>query len=294
LPTFVVVLTAGYAAAGLLAFAAWQLTGNDAWVEQFFELPGAVLLVMLAGIELALSLRVMTQFSPGQLMHTAWKLIAFSAGCDMAGAIASQFFGKATGFRLLRDLPWRPDSAETVRQFGLLLGGPFRFALLAAGLFLALRVYRQSGFLARLAARDWVLLAGVGLYIAREARDLIVAIQHGKHPRPEEIMGWPVDPLLWLLLAEALLLHRSVRLMGAEGCIGRCWRTFSAGIALVALGDVAIWAASYGYLPWPWSSVEWYIWFAAAGAFALAPAYQMDAVRLASAARNRASVESVL
>jgi len=42
--------TAAYLAAGLLAYLAWQITGNSAWVEDFFRVPGAWLSVWLAGI----------------------------------------------------------------------------------------------------------------------------------------------------------------------------------------------------------------------------------------------------
>ena len=168
-----------------------------------------------------------------------------------------------------------------------MLGGSLRFAFLAAGLFLSLRSYRKSGFLARLAVIDWVFLAATGAFVLREASDVIFAMQHGKHPSTAEVLGWPTDPLLWLLLAESMLLYRSVCQMG-PGWIGRCWKAFSLGVALIALGDIAIWATNYGYLPWPWSSLGWYIWLPAAAAFAMAPAYQLEAVWRAYAVRGRA------
>ena len=286
--TLILVLTAGYLAVGLTALCAWWVTRDDAWVIEFFRVPGAALLVTLAAIELLLSIRVVREFSPGQLMRTAWKLIALSSVCDLGGALASQIFGTDSQLNVLRFLPgWSPPAAGTIRQFGLLLGGPCRFAFLAAGLFWTLRVYRRSGFLGRLALLDWVALGLVAVYIGSEARDLILALHAGKQPTPSEIMGWPVDPLLWLLLLEALLLYRSVRETGI-GWIGRCWRAFSIGIALITLGDIAIWATNYGYLPWPWSGLGWYIWLPAAAAFAMAPAYQLEAVREARSARGHA------
>lgn len=282
----VLALTVGYLAVGLLALAAWLITRNDAWVVWFFNLPGAALLVTLACVELALSLRVMGEFSPGQLMRTAWRLIALSALCDLIGALASQIFGTESPFNILRVWFPSPSLTATIRDFGLVVGGSCRFAFLAAGLFWALRVYRRSGFLGRLTVIDWAALALVLVYIGNEASGLIQALQAGKHPAPAEIMGWPVDPLLWILLLEALLLYRSVRETGL-GWIGRCWRAFSIGIALITLGDIAIWATNYGYLPWPWSSLGWYIWLPAAGAFAMAPAYQLEAIHQARSARGR-------
>jgi hypothetical protein len=284
--TFILVLTVGYLAAGLLAAAAWRITHNDAWFIEFFNLPGAALLVTLAGLELALSLRVAAEFSPGQWMRTAWRLIALSALCDLIGALASQIFGTESPFNLLRIFYPPPFVAAMTRDFGLVVGGPFRFAFLAAGLFWSLRVYRRAGFLGRLAAVDWAVLAMVFAYIIDEAWGLFQALEAGKQPAPAEIMGWPVDPLLWVLLLEALLLYRSVRETGV-GWIGRCWGAFSIGIALITLGDVAIWATNYGYLPWPWSSLGWYVWMPAAGAFAIAPAYQLEAIHQARSARER-------
>jgi hypothetical protein len=95
--------------------------------------------------------------------------------------------------------------------------------------------------------------------------------RQGKKPFPlAEILNFPVNPLLWVLLAEALLLFRSVRKMGA-GWVSKCYGAFSAGIFLILVGNVAIWATHWGYLPWPWSALGWYVWIPAAAAFALAP-----------------------
>ena len=48
----------------------------------------------------------------------------------------------------------------------------------------------------------------------------------------------------------------------------------SIGVFLTAIGDAGIWAAAYGYLPYPWSAAVWFVWLPAAAAFALAPAYR--------------------
>jgi hypothetical protein len=132
---------------------------------------------------------------------------------------------------------------------------------------------------------DALLLTAFAAYCIREGMDLVAALRMGKQPPLREILLWPVDPVLWLLLAEAILLHRSVQRTGM-GLIGRCWRTFSAGIFLVLLGDVMIWATAYGYLPWPWSSLQWYVWMPASASFALAPAYQLEAIRWASSGQG--------
>jgi hypothetical protein len=271
-----------FLAAGVVAFAGWRLTGNDAWVERFFRVPGSLLIVALASAQLWLSSRIWAELLPGDPLRGAWLLIGLSAACDLCGAIAAQALGDP-GLRLLAYVPGLPPSVPGIaRQCGLVLGGACRFALLTAGLLAALKIYRKAAFLGRLKAPDWVLLAVFGGYIVREAADLVAAIRAGRHPGFFEAIGWPVDPLLALLLAEALLLFRSTQRMGS-GWISSCWRAFSVGIVLILLGDAAIWAAAYGYLPWPWSALEWFVWTPAAGAFALGPAYQLEAIQHASA-----------
>jgi hypothetical protein len=110
-----------------------------------------------------------------------------------------------------------------------------------------------------------------------EAAGVVTAVRNGKRPGLLEVASWPVDPLLVLLVAEALLLNRSAREMGA-GWVSRCWRSYSIGVFLVLLGDLGLWLTAYGYLPWPWNSVVWYIWLPASCAFALAPAYQLETI----------------
>jgi hypothetical protein len=283
--TLILVTVATYLAVGLLAFAAWRIGGNDAWIEEFFRVPGALLLVWLAATGLLFSVRVSRGFFPGESMHAAWQLIAFSAACEFAGAALVQLFGTQSRLNPLHYFSGGAALAPALRLAGLVLDGPCRFALLAAALFLVLRIYRRTGFLGRYTAIDWVMLAGFGAYVVREAVDVVVRIRHGKPLSLAEILNLPVDPLLWVLLAEALRLFRSVRKMGA-GWIGKCYGAFSAGIFLVLLGDVALWATNWGYLPWPWSALGWYVWIPAAGAFALAPTYQWEAMRHAESSRG--------
>ena len=272
--TLILAVTAAYLAVGLGTYAAWQISGNAAWIDDFFRVPGSLLMVSLSLVQVVFAWRVRGQFSRGEPLYAAWQLIALSAACDFVATLAIQIFSNLGS----------NSRSQLVRQCGLTVGGPVRFALLAAGLLFALQVYRRSGFLGRLAAVDWVLLAGAVLYVMREFWDLWIALQHGKKPDWAEIANWPVDPLLCLLLAEAMLLHRSARRMG-PGWVGRCWRAFSAGIVLVVLGNVSIWAAAYGYLPYPWSNIGWYVWLPASAAFAIAPVYQMEVIQKAGGER---------
>lgn len=280
--TLILLVTAAHLAVGLAVLAVYLFSGNATWVEQFFRVPGGLLLVALAGMQLAYSVLAWRGFDPGEPMRSAWGFISLAAACEMAGSLAVQILSADSIVNPLRGAAIWPDAAGWIRQAGLIAGGTCRFACLATGLFYALRVYRHAGFLARLLWPDRVILGVLAGYIVWEFADLGIAVRQGKHPGAAEMAGWPVDPLLWVLLLEAMLLYRSVRAMG-PGWIGRCWMAFGAGVALVALGDVSLWATAYGYLRWPWNALGWYVWLPASAAFALAPAYQLHAMRMASA-----------
>ena len=278
---FIVIATLLYLVGGLAAYVLWQFTGNPLWIEQFFGLPSVIVLIWLAALQLWFSVQVCAEFSPDEPMRLAWQLISGAALFNLVGTIGVQVFsGQKDWNPLVHTSWWSGPLGKTIFDTGQVLQGTCRFALLAAGLWCVLMLYRESGFLGRLHVFDWLLLTASVAYFIREASDLIAALLAGKQPRLGEILLWPVDPILCLLFAEAMLLHRSVQRTGM-GLIGRCWRTFSAGIFLILLGDVMIWATAYGYLPWPWSSLEWYVWMPAAAAFALAPAYQLEAIRRA-------------
>jgi hypothetical protein len=186
------------------------------------------------------------------------------------------------GTTLIQVLAFHP----VARRYGHFLGGTLRFGLLAVGLFWALKVYRRAGFLGRLSWLEWLTMAPAAVYVLFEAGGVVVAVRGGKELVLWEILGWPVDPLLCVLLAEAFLLRSSVERMG-EGWIGRSWKAFSAGVFLILLGNIGGMAEAYGYLQWPWNSLTWYIWIPAACAFALAPAYQLDAIHRACSGQSR-------
>lgn len=277
-------MTSVYLAVGVLAFAAWQYTGNDTWVLEFFGVPAALLMVGLALLELWLSLQAVRQFAQDDLLRWGWSLIACSAGCQVVSTVCTQVLGVHSRLNPLGSGAfdnWIPLS----RQIGLTIGGTFRFALLAAGLLFAVKAYRRAGLAGRLSPRDWAVLLAFAAYVARNVVDVVSAVRAGKQPGVWEVLGWPVDPLLLLLLAQGLLLFRSAGEMGS-GRIGLCWRALSAGVFLTALGDVGTWATNYGYLPWPWASLTWYVWLPAAAAFTRAPAFQLEVIRDAASDRS--------
>ncbi|MBS1854010.1 MAG: hypothetical protein JST11_01490 [Acidobacteria bacterium] len=210
-------------------------------------------------------------------MHQAWTLFRMSAACDLAGAVTSQVLASDGRMNPLRWTSlWSEDTAACLHKTGLILGGTLRYALLAWALWYALKAYRRSGLLARFRIADRIALAVMGGYIIWEAFATITALRV-RSTSFFEVAGWPVDPLLWFLLAEALLLRRSASEMGG-GSIARCWKALSTGVILVALGDILLLAWNMGYLPWPYSAIEWYVWLPAGAAFALAPAYQLESI----------------
>ena len=93
-----------------------------------------------------------------------------------------------------------------------------------------------------------------------------------------KLLSWAVDPFLCVLLLEAVVIRRSAVDTG-WGLLARSWRAFAAGIFFTLLGDAGLWATEQGILAWPYTSVTWYVWFLASAAYALAPAYQVDACR---------------
>jgi hypothetical protein len=90
---------------------------------------------------------------------------------------------------------------------------------------------------------------------------------------------WLSDPLLSLLLIEAILVRRSVVRMG-QGLVAKCWGMYVLAIVITSAGDAAIWAGNHDLLSEQLTALSWYIWFVAAAAFACAPAYQLAAISL--------------
>ncbi len=273
--------TGAFLIAGLLDYVLYAWTGDSRWIKMFFAIPGALALVWLSATSLAFSLIALRGFAPGQSMRNAWVLISLSAGFDLAAAITVQIFAKTSPLNPLIHFPWWSSAvAANIRQCGVILGGTCRLSLLAVGLGWARRTYRTLGVVSgSLSLGDRAVLAIAAVCIALEVREVVVFLASGWRPPVSWVLGWPTDPLLWLLLLQALRLHRAVQQSGA-GLIGRSWRAFSVGVFLVSLGDLAQLVNRYLF-PGAWSVVTWYIWLPAAAAFALAPLYQLEAMHYA-------------
>jgi membrane protein implicated in regulation of membrane protease activity len=74
-----------------------------------------------------------------------------------------------------------------------------------------------------------------------------------------------------------------------RGLIAKCWRALAIGIFVIGFGEAALWAIGRYFPGWLVATLEWYVWFPAAAAFAMAPAYCVAAVRRATGRATRSS-----
>jgi hypothetical protein len=287
LPRLIWLGTGLHLSIALLSYLGWMATENELWITAFFRYQGAIFLLLCSGAGAWLSLAVWRRFSPGDAMKSAWFLILLSFLCRFSGDLLANLFSANSNLNprhLLDGLvgAWDDQAAQATREIGLVIGGPGSMVLLAGGLLLVLRLYWRLGLLARLKALDYALAAAVTAYTLRFTYDLLRWLGESPAPvTPLKAIIWLSDPLLSLLLFEAIFIRRSVIQMGS-GLISRCWGAFTAGIFFTSVGDMGLWAIAQGYLTWPQSSITWYVWFLASAAYALGPAYQAEAMSLAT------------
>jgi hypothetical protein len=137
--------------------------------------------------------------------------------------------------------------------------------------------YGRCGILKPIGRWVWLVLGVMAAYAVREAFDVAAAIRAGTTFRPGTMVAWASDPLLILLVAEASCLYHSSKSMG-RGLIARCWGAFATAVFLTCLGDAFMWATGAGYLPWTLGYGNWYVCFPVAAAYALGPAWQVEAM----------------
>jgi hypothetical protein len=280
LPGLVVAATAGVFLAGAAALVACVASGHFGWVSAFFRFPGALLLVGLNVAALGLALRARAQFAGGEPMRLAWSVFALAAGCRLAGGLLLEMPGQAVflesgaGGQAL-------GAAPALYFLALAVGGPLHVALLGAALATALGAYKRLGMFPRLRVGDWVLL-GLACALCGWVLRSMHAAAHAPGPVTlVDAMNWANDPLLGVVLAEAVLIRRSVLNMGS-GLIARCWGAFAGAVLFTGLSYVALWMNGNPVVGL--SATAWYLASIAALAFALAPAYQLEAIRRAGAA----------
>jgi hypothetical protein len=265
--------------AGIVAAAAWSSTGDMRWLRFFFTYPGSLFLVGCSSIQLWLAFRCWRQFSPGDLLRPAWLLITLAALLQLSGGLLLQWLGLESRINPLALLPasLRDPFIRGALNWGE-LSGPLYMVLLACGLFYVLRACRQIGVLGHFERVDFVLLGVVLVYTLIFFWTVVFSPRHGGRILGlHAFISWTSDPLLCLLLFQAVLIRRSAANLG-WGLVSRCWMCFTAAIFLTSVGDIGLWASSKGYLPHFLEVVSWYIWFLPSAAYALGPAYQSQAM----------------
>jgi hypothetical protein len=275
-------LTAAHMAVCLIVFIFWRIAGDNARIRLFFQYQGSLFFILCAAVELMLAWSAFRQFSVGEPMRKAWLLITFASFYRLLGYFFSKILNSETYINPVfvifgaRD----PSFYQVCERFGLIVSGPLSMAVLAAGLFLILRVLRRLSILSRLCVIDYVLIFSVAGFTLRQIYEIALELQHPPHDL-FKVLSWPSDLFLSVLLIEAILIRRSAVQTG-WGLLAKSWGAFSLAILFTLLGDVGLWATTnHYYIPWPYSSFTWYIWFFASAAYALGPAYQVEAYRRA-------------
>ena len=284
-PRWIVTFTGAYLFLGLLALYVWCVAAPTLSMQMPASGAEALSVTGMAAAQAWLCLLALRCFQPGAPLRRAWLLITLSAASSAIGGLAAQVLGTAW---LLNPLG-RTDSAPIQRIHGIavILSGPVQMALLAAGLLAALRVLRRFGFWVRPKPTGWAV-AGIlilfGLYRFGETATALA----GKHFTAAGAISLSRNLLLCALSLEALFLWLSAARMG-RGLIAKCWRAFAMGIFVIGFGEAALWAIGRYFPGWLVASLEWYVWFPAAAAFALAPAHCVAAVRRATGRATQSS-----
>lgn len=273
------ILLALHLTLGMIAFAHFLATGQYSLLGWYFGGLGTLFFLVMTATEFCLALICRSWFDSDEPMRIAWGMIACAALARLVGTL----------LRAISDghLPWgdwhrllQPFGTlfVSLSQLGLVVGGPLSMAFLAAGLGCVLGIQRRFHLIGSPTRGDQALLV---LVLAFSVSQLAINLPLlGKHPSLGTILLWLSDPLLSLLLIEAILVRRSVMRMG-QGLVAKCWGMFVLGILITSAGDASIWASSHNLLTERLTALSWYIWFFAAAAFASAPAYQLAAISLA-------------
>ena len=265
-------------ALGSIAYAHFLVSGQYTVLGWFFSALGTPFFLVMTSTECCVAIICRSWFDSDEPMRLAWGMIACAALARLAGVVLRAF---SDGH-----LPWGEwhqfnmplgGLFANLSQLGLVIGGPLSMAFLAFGLGRVLGIQRRFRLVSSLTRGDQALLfLVVAFSISQVAINLPLLVNH---PSLGTMLLWLSDPLLSLLLIEAILVRRSVIRMG-QGLVAKCWGMFVLAIVITSVGDAAIWASNHGLLPEWMNALSWYIWFVAAAAFASAPAYQLAAISL--------------
>ncbi len=269
---------------GFAAYVYFVVTGKyDALVALFDKL-GVTFFVLVSGTEVYFAYRARSLFEPAEKMHGTWTLVLLSAFCRLTGTVLTGVLSKQVPWNpLVVQGTFRPDRAAALHDLGVAASGPAAMALMAWGLMRVLVLNRRLGILGRLTLLDKSLIAFILAFTALQFIDIGgVLLSDRARLSVQQSFMWLSDPLLALLLIQAVSIRRSVLNMG-HGLVARCWGMMALGVAFTSAGDAAMWAETHGFIPVVIQPLEWFIWFFAFTAFASAPCYQVEAAREAQA-----------
>lgn len=264
-------------ALGLAAYVHFLATGSYFYLHGYFWIFGTLFFLLATAAECVLAFQCRRGFDSDEPMHMVWSMIALAAAARVVGSamIAAKNWhlnwiaGGAHGIGLVQ--------LEGLGRAGAVVGGPLSMVFLAIGLARVLTVQRKFRVLGGLTWMDKLLLAIIGAFSLSQIGIALPLVQ--THPPVATMLLWTSDPLLALLLVEAVLVRRTVLRIG-DGLLARCWGMYVTAIVATSAGDASIWAAGSGWLSSSLVPLTWYIWFLAAAAFASAPAYQLAAMSL--------------
>lgn len=268
-------------AIGLAAYLHFLVTGSYRYITWYFLILGTLFFLLTTASELFLAYECRAGFESDEPMRMAWTFIALSSLSRFVAAvlISLDHWGAApipgsTSSMLAVILP------RGLAQTGEVIGGPLSMIFLAVALTRVLQIQRKFGVLSGLTRLDLLLIGLIAACMFGEGAN-IVRYLRPSYPPPSitEAILWLSDPLLSLLLVQAVLIRRSVIRVGL-GLLSQCWEMYAIAVVTTLAGDASIWAAGNGLLSEPMIALSWYIWFFAAAAFASAPAYQLAAMTL--------------
>jgi len=269
---------------GLATYVSFVVTGKYDALVALFDRLGVTFFMLVSGTEVYFAYRARSLFEPAEEMHGTWTLVLLSAFCRLTGAALTGVLSKPLPLNPLVVLgTFRPDRAGALHDLGVAVSGPAAMALLAWGLMRVLLLNRRLGILGRLTMLDKSFIAAILVFMALQFIDIggVLLGDRGRLTVTQSFM-WLSDPLLALLLIQAVSIRRSVLNMG-QGLVARCWGMMALGVAFTSAGDAMMWAETHAFIPAVIQPLEWFIWFFAVTAFASAPCYQVEAAREAHA-----------
>jgi hypothetical protein len=285
-PRWIFLLLGSYLILDLFALYIWNAAGQAFSLQGMSGNTSALSVTGIAAVELWLCLVVLRSFPAGAPLRSAWILITLAAAVRAASGVLAQLLGTDWP---LNPLVWSGHAKSAmigqVWRLALIAGGPVRLALLAAGILAVLRCLRKFGFWVRPSATDWAMSGIVGVFTLCRFGEACAAFLAGNQIRLEDWIPVAGDLILCALFLEAMLLRHSVVRMG-NGLISKCWAALMCGIFLTGVGEVALWVIPHYSHAWPLAAIEALTQFSTAAAFALAPAYQVAALCMATRQAN--------